>query len=257
MSSPEAGWYDDPWSPDQYRYWDGSMWTPRAAPKHAPPPGPAAGYGGGPGVGPPTPYAGYGTTPQQWRPTFGPTTPDGVPLASRWARLGGRLLDNLFVTLASLPFNSYFLVQYNKAAAAWSDELDRKISNGETPNVFAFPNDMIRWLVPIMVVGIALGVAYEVFFLRRNGATPGKRIVGTAVRGYADPQSPPAMSAVARRCVVMFGVQVLYVVPLLVLPPAILLVGLLLILDNAWLLWDGQRQTLHDKAAATTVVRTR
>ena len=27
MSTPEPGWYDDPWSPAQYRYWDGQAWT--------------------------------------------------------------------------------------------------------------------------------------------------------------------------------------------------------------------------------------
>jgi uncharacterized RDD family membrane protein YckC len=92
MTMPPAGWYDDPWSPSQYRYWDGNAWTPHAAPKTAPPVQPAspaqpptgwapgqsvhpgqagqageAGQGGaGGGAGPtpatPPPYAsGYGT----------------------------------------------------------------------------------------------------------------------------------------------------------------------------------------------------
>ena len=44
MSTPEPGWYDDPWSPAQYRYWDGAQWTPNVAQRQAPvtPPTPTA-----------------------------------------------------------------------------------------------------------------------------------------------------------------------------------------------------------------------
>jgi uncharacterized RDD family membrane protein YckC len=260
MSTPEAGWYDDPWSPDQYRYWDGSMWTPHAAPKHgvsqAAPSAVSVGSNGAStmatGPSAPPPYTGYATQPEPWRPTFGPTTPDGVPLASRWARLGGRLLDNLFVAIVALPLNLYFLVQYNQAASTWSDELSRRVDNGETPNPFAFSGDMIKWLIPIMIVNVVVGLVYEIFFLRRSGATPGKHVVGTAVRRYDDPQIPPDMTAIGRRSAVIYGLQTLYVVPLLFIPAL-----LLWAIDSAWLLWDSKRQTWHDKAAATTVVKNR
>ena len=39
--SPQAGWYDDPEHPSQYRYWDGNEWTAHRSPKQTPPP-PAA-----------------------------------------------------------------------------------------------------------------------------------------------------------------------------------------------------------------------
>ena len=38
-----------------------------------------------------------------------------------------------------------------------------------------------------------------------------------------------------------------------VVGPAIF--GIFFIIDNIWLLWDHQRQCLHDKAASTVVVR--
>ena len=40
-STPEAGWFDDPEHPSQYRYWDGNEWTAHRSPKQTPPP-PAA-----------------------------------------------------------------------------------------------------------------------------------------------------------------------------------------------------------------------
>ena len=36
--TPQAGWYDDPEYPLQYRYWDGNEWTAHRSPKQTPPP---------------------------------------------------------------------------------------------------------------------------------------------------------------------------------------------------------------------------
>ena len=36
--TPQAGWYDDPEYPSQYRYWDGNEWTAHRSPKQTPPP---------------------------------------------------------------------------------------------------------------------------------------------------------------------------------------------------------------------------
>ncbi len=257
MSTPEPGWYDDPWSPAQYRYWDGARWTPNVAQRQAPvtPPAPSSASPTYAGPDGPAPYTGYASrTPQadSWRPTFGPTTPDGVPLASRWARLGGRLLDNLFVTIAAFPFNFYFLRQYNAAAQDWLDEVERREANGENPNPLAFPDEVVKWLVPIALITVLVGVVYETFFLIRSGATPGKHIVGTAVRAYDDPAIPPAKGVVVRRVAAQNSYQLLYAVPML-WP----LLALILVVDNGWLLWDRKRQTLHDKVAGTTVVKNR
>jgi uncharacterized RDD family membrane protein YckC len=260
MSTPEPGWYDDPWSPAQYRYWDGATWTPHVAQRQAPvaPPTPTsiqaptqtyAGAGG------PAPYSGYASSApvvDSWRPTFGPTTPDGVPLASRWARLGGRLLDNLFVTILAFPLNFYFIRKYNAAAQDWLDEVDRRQANGASPNPLAFPDEMVKWLVPIAIITVVVGVIYEAWFLNRSGATPGKHIVGTAVRKYDDPSIPPAEGVVVRRVAAQYSYQLLYIVP--VLWP---LLALIIVVDNGWLLWDRKRQTLHDKVAGTTVVKNR
>ncbi len=41
-STPEAGWFDDPEDPSQYRYWDGNEWTAHRSPKQSPPPPPTS-----------------------------------------------------------------------------------------------------------------------------------------------------------------------------------------------------------------------
>ena len=41
-STPEAGWFDDPEHPSQYRYWDGNEWTAHRSPKQSPPPPPTS-----------------------------------------------------------------------------------------------------------------------------------------------------------------------------------------------------------------------
>lgn len=41
-STPEAGWFDDPEYPSQYRYWDGNEWTTHRSPKQSPPPPPTS-----------------------------------------------------------------------------------------------------------------------------------------------------------------------------------------------------------------------
>ncbi|MFZ2529000.1 MAG: DUF2510 domain-containing protein [Rhodococcus sp. (in: high G+C Gram-positive bacteria)] len=37
VQSPPAGWYDDPQDPARIRYWDGTSWALRTAPKPLPP----------------------------------------------------------------------------------------------------------------------------------------------------------------------------------------------------------------------------
>ena len=275
MTTPVAGWYDDPWSGDQYRYWDGTAWTHHAAPKTAPPtppaPPPVAAHAdfptyGSPTFGSPAPYGpGYatgGSTPRQADSGYNPypatpaspssraTTPDGAPLASWPVRLGARLLDNIFVMLISVPFNAYFWYRYFQAYQDYTQELQRRADAGATPNPFDFPSNLVQAMVPIVLITILVGLAYEVFSLRRWAATPGKRIVKSKVRGRDDPSIPPSMALIWRRCAFIYGVQLLYLSPLLGI-----VAGLLLLVDYLWPLWDKNRQALHDKVAGSNVVR--
>jgi len=277
MTTPVAGWYDDPWSAEQYRYWDGTAWTHHAAPKTAPPaPIPPAGQAGpaqstyptygSPAYGSPAPYdAGYADGGSAARPDYAgyptypatpastssrATTPDGVRLASWPSRLGARLLDNIFVMLISLPFNAYFWYRYFQAYQDYTQELQRRIDAGASPNAFDFPSSLVQAMVPIVLVTVLVGLAYEVFSLRRWAATPGKRIVKLKVRGRDDPSSPPSLALIWKRCAFIYGLQLVYLSPLLGL-----VAGIVLLVDYLWPLWDKNRQALHDKVAGSNVVR--
>ncbi len=78
--------------------------------------------------------------------------------------------------------------------------------------------------------------AYEVGFVAVRGATPGKSLVGLKVIGTEPPHAKPDLRTAVVRWLVPAAVP-----------------GLLV--DAAWLLWDPDRQCLHDKVAQTLVVR--
>ena len=60
MSSPQAGWYQDPQDPQGLRYWDGTQWTSQTHQPTQPPPPPALGGYQAPPQAPGVPaYQGY------------------------------------------------------------------------------------------------------------------------------------------------------------------------------------------------------
>jgi len=77
------------------------------------------------------------------------------------------------------------------------------------------------------------------------GRTLGKRALGTKVVSASDRSKVSGGAAGGRAAV-------------FALPPIVPLVGgLFALLNELWLLWDRQRQCLHDKAAKTVVVKVR
>ena len=276
MTQP-AGWYDDPQDPSQLRYWDGVIWSNNVTPKVSPTVGqsnigmpygvtPAAARPEGSGSygaqGPPSAPGGFGSHQQgqrqeggQWPaygqdPGYAPqqsgsswqshasTTPDGVPLAGWWPRAGARLLDILFTGLLSVPFAGYFFVRYFLEVIKWSEDLAAQAAAGP-PQVGVLPPwDVVQYAVAATIITWVIAGAYEVIFLTRRGATPGKKIAGISVR-LRDQGGPPPMKAALGRTACYYGFQLIN--------PATLL-------DNLWPLWDGKKQALHDKVVATNVV---
>lgn len=271
-----SGWYDDPQDSSQLRYWDGVVWSSHVSPKISPtverstigmpygviPASARPQSSGAQGAqGAPTaprgydsPQRGQGQPGGQW-PTHGQgpgslagqqlgwqarpaTTPDGVPLSGWWLRVGARVLDQIFTFVLSLPLTGWFLYRYIDGAVKWANDLAAQSASGSAPVVAIPPWSIYQYVFAAVIIQLVIAGAYEVFFLSRSGATPGKKIVGISVR-LRDQAGPPPMKAVLVRTGCFLGMQ---------------LFNIAYLLDVLWPLWDDKKQAIHDKAAATNVV---
>jgi len=280
VSTPTAaGWYDDPEHPDQLRYFDGIVWTrhtapratrpattapvvPPATPPTATPTNDPYGWRGG---STPTPPTGAGQPPNQWgapqpgaqwgtyaaRPA-GPTTPDGVPLAGWWQRVGAYIIDALITGILSGIFGGYFLL---KALQPWIDSFTEAIRTNDTAGLDKVSADLASYMtggnfLAFVAITMVIGLAYHVGFLTKKGATPGKMALGISVRERERPGPLPVLVAM-RRYALILALNVFSLVP-----GAIgFLLSLVGIADYLWPLWDPRKQALHDKIAGTNVVR--
>jgi len=276
MTQP-SGWYDDPQDPSQLRYWDGVVWSSHVTPKVSPtleqsnigmpygvtPASARPQSSGSQGAqGAPTAQGGYrpprqghgqqggqlpayGQGPGQlgqqqlgWQ-SYPSTTPDGAQLARWWLRVGARLLDGLFTFVLSLPFTGWFYYRYFVGVIDWSRGVAAQTAAGSAPVVTLPPAAVYQFAFAASMIGLLIAGGYEVLFLKRSGATPGKKLVGISVR-LRDRAGPPPMKAILGRTVCYFL--------------GIALLGAISLLDVLWPLWDDKKQAIHDKVAATNVV---
>jgi uncharacterized RDD family membrane protein YckC len=235
VTSP-AGWHPDPLPPTpgqpaQLRYWDGERWTEHVSPV-------------------PAEQQYYGSAPASSGPA---TTPDGVPLAGWWHRVGAYLLDVLVlaavVVVVALPW-------IREIGNVYVDYLEQVMDDAEagrqsTVSAIDLAEQVQR---PTMIVGaiaLALGFVYHVGFLMWKQGTPGKLVTGLRVR-RRDVAGPMPLGTVLLRWLGQFGVGIIGLVPYIGNVS-----GLYNILDGLWPLWDGKKQAIHDKIAKTNVVRVR
>ena len=230
MTQVPAGWYPDPTAPqtDGYgrvRYWDGAAWTENV---HMPAPAAVA------------TYPAYAASPV-------PATPDGVPLAGWWSRVGAQVIDSLIVA----PFFLLILAGQWPLIRSWFDEVQAAAETGSTvpdpPNFFdpTTVAGLAMLLGPVLITFV-----YSVIFLVWKQATPGQMALGLRVRLRDNPALPA--SAVLARVGFVTGLSLLAAVPFIGF--AFTLVSLL---NYLWPLWDPKRQALHDKVAGTNVVKVR
>ena len=236
MTQTPADWYPDPNDDRQLRYWDGSAWTAHVA-----------------------------AAPVAPQPT-GPTTPDGELLAGWWWRVLAYVIDTIIISVVSSIVSIPAQIQMQRDLMPVMERFDRAMQNPDTPPDFgAFFNDYLGimqqhafWLVAPTVI---LTLLYWVIFLRWKGATPGKLMLGMRVR-LRDQAGTLPWSSIIARMIVQFGVVwTVFVVAFMTASVTMfvlwILVSMIMLIDPLWATWDSKRQTLHDKLAATNVVRPR
>lgn len=284
-------WYPDPADPTRERYWDGQQWThntraPRNLP--APTPQPQASRGGGatqaPGPFPsgqqyppqqpgqpdpwaPQPYAQYPQNqeypqypqsqqyPQQqfqpypqhpqaqWAQSVGPATPDGVPLAGWWSRVVAHMLDQIMISLVLGLLVGEWSRRFSAAYAEFVTDYLNAVQNGTAiPSIGDY--DLMGPASVVWAVQTALTVAYLTAMYALRGATVGQMALGLRV-------TPEDRGAAAKG--LGWGRALVRALVL----TACLMTSIPFLLSALMPLWTRRRQTLHDMAAHTVVVRER
>lgn len=246
------GWYPDPVDGTRERYWDGWNWSRNTREReHA---SQSAGTVRG-GISPrvaQTP-SGQAQTPSGQdpppgqRPDASMRTADGVPVAGWGWRLLAGVVDLIIVKvvafMAALPF---MMAIITRMSHYFSDAM-RAAEHGKTASPPA-PTDLIKpneqlW---IMLITAVIGVAYFALMWRFASATPGQLLCGLRVVPFGTGRPGHPLS---------WGVSVLRSV-IWSVPLAIGSLLLIFAIINALMpLWQTHRQTMHDLAAQTQVVK--
>ncbi|XRQ11742.1 RDD family protein [Actinomadura welshii] len=236
-----------PDTPDALGARDASAGTPERPPPYQ------GTYGAQPGQAPPAPgHAhpgqpphGHPAPPHPGPPHAGPPHAGGQDmLAGRWARLGAALLDTLILGFVAAPA-ALFSIRW--------DKMEESIESGEPVT-----NPLDLYNIPRLVIGYTIvflvGFAYYTVLHARWGQTLGKKAAGIRVVRAADHSAVSWGQAIGRQAFVYLISITTALLNFFVPGGAIL--GLLGMLDPAWILWDDRRQAVHDKVAGTVVVKT-
>lgn len=180
-------------------------------------------------------------------------TPDGERLARWGRRYAARIIDNFILWALDIAFGWHFLSQM---MSAYTDLLNEIVQDRQASRTSPPPEVLGQQLAAVMapafmgflLVVIVVDFVYVVGFLKGFSATPGKMVLGMQVR-RRDRPGPLSWGTVLMRWMFQVGYGVVTLVPFLGY-----LASVYWLLDNLWPLWDGKRQALHDKAAATNVV---
>jgi uncharacterized RDD family membrane protein YckC len=187
----------------------------------------------------PYPGGGYQYGPGQYGPAKDPT------LAEWWQRLLGQMIDWVIVGLLSSPlWIPAFTTYVNRLRSITSQYGNLNNPAAQT----AVANAGGHLFGGLFLAGLASALIMFVYDWVQHGLwgrTIGKRALGTRVV-TASGRSKISGGAAGIRAAVF------------ALPPIVPFVGgLFALINELWLLWDRQRQCLHDKAAKTVVIKTR
>lgn len=246
-----SGWYDDPQNDDNLRYWDGVSWTEHVASKHPR-------YDQGAVVEPAA-----GASSDQWAAYQAQQDRQGrreggvrsrgegheAPLAGWWRRVGALVLDWLLVAVVSSPLTLSRFAGSSQALDQWMVQTRQAIEAGAAAP--AVPEQFVSDIAFATLVQTVVYILLEVWMLSRWGVTPGRRLTGIRVRPLGV-DGPVPVAIGLRRTIVKSLNNLLGGIPLLGTASAFFQIA-----DYLWPLWDKGNQALHDKFAATEVVRSR
>ena len=169
-----------------------------------------------------------------------PNEKPGPTFAGFWIRLGAYILDTIFATLLALipgiilAVIIVLLVEAGQDPPLTQFEADQQDDDTLLGAVIGFVIGYFPVLLGYFYIATALGGGW------------GKRICGLRIIRNDDGQRPGYGTA-AIRVAVTLGFSAVGNIPL---------VGWVAwLLDYLWMLWDPEKQTLHDKAAGTHVVQ--
>jgi uncharacterized RDD family membrane protein YckC len=195
-----------------------------------------AGYGGGYG----SQYQAYPATGYQYQAMKDPT------LAEWWQRLLARIIDGIVIGVVVvalwIPVISGIITRVDNVNNQYAGNLNSPAAQAALKHAInqSFGSFYLLGIAAVVIVFIYDWVQHGLW-----GQTLGKRALGTRVV-TADTRSKISAGPAAGRAAVYAA------------PPLVPFVGgLFALLNELWLLWDGRRQCLHDKAARTVVVKTR
>ena len=148
------------------------------------------------------------------------------PLASRWKRLGGVMLDGLIIAIVVMPIQ-FLTGNFQKL-------MEQSQSGQRT--IFSFQADQIGW----KLLGLVIVLAINWHFLTK-GQTIGKMIVKTRIV-LTDGSPCDRRRIILRR---MLPLHIAQQIPI---------VNMLFGLADMFMIFRENRRTLHDEIAGTKVI---
>ena len=145
----------------------------------------------------------------------------GAVLASRWARLGGAIIDGIIIAILIVPLMFAFGM------------VDRAMAGTNT-----FADAIIGIFIGLIVFTVLNG-----YLLANSGQTIAKRLLGMRIVSVADGSILPLPKIIGLRYVPLYVVG------------QIPLIGGILGLINALFIFRGDKRCVHDLIAGTHVIK--
>jgi uncharacterized RDD family membrane protein YckC len=196
------------------------------SPPPMPPPPPPPPTGSGLPVAPPPPPPGAASG--YYPPPGTLVTPSGIPYASWGIRLGGFLIDAVILYVIQVIVG--LLLKHNNTL---------RVHYTMHPHNQAIKHGSFSFLA--LIIAAIIFLIYGIVMIGSRGQTVGMMAVGIKAIRDGDGGAVTYGQALGRS---LLQLIMSYTV-------------ILILLSDLWPLWDQKRQTLHDKAARTVVIRSR